>query len=122
MPEIMDEAIFILLILPCSAFAVWLTVRIINRRERWAKRIAAVMVAMIVVGYPLSFGPACWIMSRTADQMLPTMYMPIGYLISYSPPWASDALSAYATAGMPPGAHIYVPTDNDSVEDVSETP
>lgn len=105
-----------------AAFVVWLGVRILTRRERSAKRIAAVMVAMVVVGYPLSFGPACWIMSRTENQMLPTMYMPIGYLISYSPPSISGALSAYATAGMPPGAHIYVPTDNDSVEDVSETP
>jgi len=39
------------------AFAVWLTVRIINRHERWAKR-TAIVIVLVVVAYPISLGPA----------------------------------------------------------------
>ena len=41
-----------------AAFCVWLAVRIINRREKWTKWTAAVyIVLMVLVVYPLSFGP-----------------------------------------------------------------
>ncbi|HEY3963149.1 MAG TPA: hypothetical protein VGM05_01245 [Planctomycetaceae bacterium] len=43
-----------------AAFCVWLAVRIMNRRERWAKRLAAIVVGAPVL-YALSFGPACWL-------------------------------------------------------------
>jgi hypothetical protein len=46
-----------------TAFCVWLAVRIVNRRERWAKRMLAAIVATPVL-YVVSFGPACWISSR----------------------------------------------------------
>jgi hypothetical protein len=42
-----------------GASAVWLTVRITNRRERWAIQTAAGMLA-IPLFYLLSFGPVCW--------------------------------------------------------------
>jgi hypothetical protein len=42
-----------------AALCVWLTVRIVNRRERWAKWTLAVMVGLPML-YVLSFGPACW--------------------------------------------------------------
>ncbi|HLJ12814.1 MAG TPA: hypothetical protein VKU82_16575 [Planctomycetaceae bacterium] len=42
-----------------AVLGIWLTVRIINRREKWAKRAAAMLVAAFV-GYPLSYGPFCW--------------------------------------------------------------
>jgi len=45
-----------------GAFCVWLTVRIVNRRERWAKRTAMALVAMVLYG--LSVGPA----ARAADK------------------------------------------------------
>jgi len=83
-------------------------------------------VVGLLVGFPVlyavSFGPACWVKSRTEDDQLPTAYLPIGCLICYSPPWISDALAAYATAGMPPGSHVYIPVDSDSVIEVPETP
>jgi hypothetical protein len=44
-------------------FAIWLTVRIINRRERWAKRLA-VATAVLLLAYPLSEGPANWLDGR----------------------------------------------------------
>jgi hypothetical protein len=46
-----------------AAFCAWLGVRIVNRRERWAKWTAVGLGVLLV--YPLSFGPACWISSRT---------------------------------------------------------
>jgi len=46
-----------------AAFYVWLAVQLINRRERWAKWLAAGLVFSVV--YPASFGPVCWIASRS---------------------------------------------------------
>jgi hypothetical protein len=48
--------VFIVLGAAYAAFAVWLTVRIINRRERWAKRTAVGLVVLSVL-YVLSSGP-----------------------------------------------------------------
>jgi hypothetical protein len=46
-----------------AAFCVWLTVRIFNRRERWAKWTLAAVVGVPML-YVASFGPWCWILSR----------------------------------------------------------
>ncbi|HEY2252980.1 MAG TPA: hypothetical protein VGH74_18035 [Planctomycetaceae bacterium] len=43
-----------------SAVCVWLTVRIINRRERWAKRTLAAAVSLPIL-YMLSFAPLLWL-------------------------------------------------------------
>jgi hypothetical protein len=40
-----------------AAFCVWLTVRVVNRRERWAKWTLAAVVGLPLL-YVLSFGPA----------------------------------------------------------------
>jgi hypothetical protein len=45
-----------------AAFCIWLTVRIVNRRERWAKRTAIALAAALF--YPLSWGPALWLQYR----------------------------------------------------------
>jgi hypothetical protein len=47
-----------------AAFCVWLAVRIFNRRERWAKWSLAVAIWLPLL-YVLSFGPWCWIVSRS---------------------------------------------------------
>ena len=46
-----------------AALVVWLVVRIVNRRERWAKWTAIVVSVMVSlpVLYIASFGPVCWI-------------------------------------------------------------
>jgi hypothetical protein len=49
-----------------AALCVWLAVRIVNRRERWAMW-TAVMVGLPVI-YVAGFGPACWL---TDDDVLP---------------------------------------------------
>lgn len=43
-----------------AAVCVWLAVRVVNRRERWAKWTLAGVVGLPVL-YVASFGPACWI-------------------------------------------------------------
>ena len=43
-----------------AAFCIWLTVRIVNRRERWAKWTLAAVIGAPVL-YVASFGPACWL-------------------------------------------------------------
>ena len=48
------------------AILIWLTVRIVNHKERWAKWTLAAVVGLPML-YVLSFGPACWIYSRTVD-------------------------------------------------------
>src|SRR5262249_17764059 len=47
-----------------AALCVWLTVRIVNRRERWAKRTLAAAIIGVPVLYVATFGPACWITSQ----------------------------------------------------------
>ncbi len=57
----------LLLLAAYIAILIWLTVRIVNRKERWAKRTLVVVIGLLVL-YVLSFGPACWIYSRTVEQ------------------------------------------------------
>jgi len=55
--------LYLTLIIAFTAFWAWLGVRIVNRKERWAKRLMAVNIAIPIL-YVASFGPACWISSR----------------------------------------------------------
>jgi thiol:disulfide interchange protein len=43
-----------------AAFAVWLVVRIVNRRERWAKRVAFGILVLALATYPFAWGPWLW--------------------------------------------------------------
>jgi hypothetical protein len=52
-----------------AAFVVWLTVRIVNRRERWAKWTLATVIVVPVL-YVMSIGPAAWIAIRTGNLKL----------------------------------------------------
>jgi hypothetical protein len=60
-----------------AAICVWLTVRVVNRRERWAKW-TAVAIGLSVF-YVASFGPACWLISHLGHGggLLPTIYHPL---------------------------------------------
>jgi hypothetical protein len=68
-----------------AAFCVWLTVRIVNRRERWAKW---TLIALVVLffAYPLSIGPLFWLADHgfipdPAKQPLRYVYYPLMYAI-----------------------------------------
>ncbi len=66
-----------------AALCIWLTVRIVNRRERWAKRTLAALIVLMPIFYLASFGPECWWFAVTVRQ------------VEGGPPFGSNA--AYAS-------------------------
>jgi hypothetical protein len=78
-----------------GAFSIWITVRIINRRGRWAKWVLGVMLALPLL-YVAGFGPACWLAKpRPTNRsgvarhfpdddhavFAPRIYWPIGWVV-----------------------------------------
>jgi hypothetical protein len=61
-----------------AAFVVWLVVRFVNRRERWAKW-SLILAVGLPVAYVASFGPACWISSRAGNgqAVVNVVYQPL---------------------------------------------
>ncbi|HEY3965283.1 MAG TPA: hypothetical protein VGM05_12080 [Planctomycetaceae bacterium] len=92
-----------------AAFCVWLTVRIVNRRERWAKWTLAATIFSIPVLYVVSFGPACWWIAKTVPEFpggplvgtnaayLSKAYWPIGWVADRYPN-LRPMLAAYSRA------------------------
>jgi hypothetical protein len=77
-----------------AAFCVWLTVRIVNRRERWAKWTLAAMFVLPSV-YVLSIGPAAWLVSnRHLPKYSLAIYRPLGFVVESSE-MTSGAISRY---------------------------
>ena len=66
-----------------------------------------IVVALIavLVGYPLSFGPACWISSRTTlgADWLPCGYRPVISGLNLKPTRLAAAIQWYARLGAAPG-------------------
>ena len=62
-----------------------------------------VALVIILIGYPLSFGPTCWMASRSSAStnvhMLPLIYWPIGRAKEKSD-FARDVIMGYARIGM----------------------
>lgn len=83
-----------------GAFCVWLAVRIVNRRERWAKRTLTVVVAAPAL-YVLGFGPTCWLVDRgfLAAKPAAVAYFPILKFIYFSNSSASKSIESYARIG-----------------------
>ncbi|HEY2253667.1 MAG TPA: hypothetical protein VGH74_21485, partial [Planctomycetaceae bacterium] len=62
-------------------------------------------VVVVLVGYPLSFGPACWISSRInkgKSDLVPVAYRPMTWSMSRSETIA-NALKGYAQLGSASG-------------------
>src|SRR5215469_15309492 len=77
-----------------AAFCVWLTVRIVNRRERWAKWTLATLIVIAVL-YPLSVGPANWLYVRLGmpewlHQTIAVAYDPLWKSSGAMPQWLVD--------------------------------
>ena len=103
------EIIFSALAVAFTAFCVWLTVRIVNRRERWAKWTLAGAVALPVL-YVIGFGPACWLASE--EKMSPPVGRAVcrfyGPLLSYvllndDGSWSIRALYWWSSVGSVDG-------------------
>jgi hypothetical protein len=86
-----------------AALCVWLTVRILNRKERWAKWTLVTVVGLPVL-YVASIGPWFWLDS--SGRLSPSLvwmnqtYDPIHWIAERST-WANDALSAYLSLWLP---------------------
>jgi hypothetical protein len=87
-----------------TAFCVWLGVRIVNRRERWAKWTLAMVIGVPVL-YVASFGPACWILSWTNLRIdgEESFYAPMIRLWNVGPSRKSEVLHWYACLGAAEG-------------------
>ena len=101
--------LFAILGVAFAALCVWLGVRTINRRERWAKRTLAAVFGLPML-YAASFGPACWISSRTGigSRAVSVVYQPILRLCMRDTYFAA-AFWWYASIGTKDG--IYTARD-----------
>lgn len=87
--------LFLALAVAFAAFCVWLTVRIINRRERWAKWTAVGLA--VVLAYPLGIGPAFMLVGQKwcpiwlRDAIL-DFYLPLLHMADHLPQPLQDAL------------------------------
>jgi hypothetical protein len=101
-----------------AAFCIWLAVRIVNRREWWAKWTAAGL--SVVVAYPLSFGPACWISSRTGTGavIVSIAYQPVIRIIfePSAPDLVVSSIMKYAELLSAPGWMFSYTGDPDHVD------
>jgi hypothetical protein len=62
---------------------------------------ATVVVVIVLVLYPLSFGPACWVVARMQDYPdMPAVYRP-GLLMARRVRAIDSALQWYANLGSP---------------------
>lgn len=73
-----------------AALCVWLTVRTINRRERWAKWTLLCLIAIAIFGYPLSAGPFAYLgshglLSDKTRNDCEAFYRPITWLFLNGP-------------------------------------
>jgi|SRR5579863_466531 len=80
-----------------AAFSVWLTVRIVNRRERWAKWTLATIFGL-PLAYVASFGPACALADRgmLPRTTLDTTFSPCLFLVTDGPNPFGTALWEWA--------------------------
>jgi len=91
--------VFTVLGVSFAAFAVWLTVRIVKRKERWAKR-TAVALALSPVLYVLSMGPNAGLQTRhlmpePLSNATKHLYLPIELLMAYGPKPVDQAMRWY---------------------------
>jgi hypothetical protein len=62
----------------------------------------ASVVVVVVLLYPISFGPACWLATldaATNERLAPRMYWPIGRAFTKAPRTIKGAIHWYATLG-----------------------
>ena len=80
-----------------TAFCVWLTVRTVNRRERWARWTLVALIGPPVL-FVVSLGPTCWMIGRgiISSRFASTLYYPFLSLEFHAPHVTRQSVSAYA--------------------------
>jgi hypothetical protein len=84
-----------------GALAVWFVTRFMNLRRELRARFLTAGILTILLAYPFSFGPVCWIETRQdGPRIIPTskLYFPIIWLANRSSR-VGDALRQYANLG-----------------------
>jgi hypothetical protein len=114
-----------------AAFVVWLGVRIVNRRERWAKRTAIGLVVGLPLLYVLSIGPAVWLMGRgyyfgrSIDgrrDFAGSFFWPVLRSAAYAPSSIGKAVSWWGSVGVPDDEWVYLDIELDDRTVVVEFP
>jgi hypothetical protein len=84
-----------------AAFCVWLSVRIFNRRERWAKWAGRLFAGLSIL-YVVSFGPASWFVSwtGTGNRFVSIAYHPFIRILADGPLPISRMLHIWANVGV----------------------
>jgi hypothetical protein len=82
-----------------TAFYIWLVVRIINRQERWAKRLAVALAALLVA-YVLSSAPIAGLEMRgvlphSLKPAIEMVYLPIWLALNFGPQWIRSPIISY---------------------------
>lgn len=85
-----------------AAVVVWATIRLINWRKRPGPKFCFAAACVMAFGYPLSFGPACWLCNVKVFPLAPVgyFYWPLVNSASESG-FGSDLLDAYANFWTP---------------------
>ncbi|MBI3864465.1 MAG: hypothetical protein HY290_21495 [Planctomycetia bacterium] len=92
----MTDGVLAVIGVACTALCTWLTVRIINRRERWAKRVAMSLIATLA--YPMSLWPACWLVQHgvVPPRIAAAAYDPLFWLEFRAPQSVQEATLRWA--------------------------
>src|SRR5258708_5482927 len=95
--------IFPALAVALAAFCVWLTVQIVNRRERRAKWTAVGLIIALPMLYVVSVGPVCWLADRYQRwddlQFLRRAYLPLRKTLGCAPKPVEHAVWWWAGLG-----------------------
>lgn len=112
----MSELSIFVLEVGFAAFAIWLAVRIVNRREKWARWTAGCL-AVVLVAYLFSYGPACWVTARPRfgvvkgfDAMV--IFWPLGRAAQHKTSFGG-VVRWWMLTGCPSGYVVAVPTTLD---------
>lgn len=119
------------LVVAFAAFALWLGVRIFNRRERWAKRTAIAVLVGSPLLYVLSFGPAVWLSGRgfffgtSMDgrrMFIDSFYTPILWTAADAPSWVRNAVQWWGSLGVPDDETVQMFLELDDRDEMIEFP
>jgi hypothetical protein len=83
-----------------------------ERKKPTASFWITVALVAVLVAYPLTFGPACWLAARTQidrGEMFQNAYWPLGRAIHTNVPVVADLLQAIARIGMPTTGGVVLP-------------